>query len=288
MEKEHRTLVEDHQKTYSKKKLPDFLIIGAQKSGTTWLVDMLRDHSDIYISRSEVHYFNENYDKGIDWYTARFGDTGEASILGEKTPDYLGGDLHAEGGPYIAQRIYELLPEAKLIVVLRDPVSRAVSAYNHYVRTRKISPLQNINSYFLQATYEQDSLGIVSYGRYEKSLSAYEELFDSSQMLILYYEDMMEQKQKTLDEVCSFIGSAKMNFPNLEVRSNAYRKSRLGLMIHYYLPALKRLGWQFDKILPTDKQQVNDEVRDFLNRYYAPTLNAMENKLGYLPKKWKH
>ena len=70
---------------------PDFIIIGAQKSGTTWLVDMLRDHEGVFIPRDEVHFFNGHFDKGIDWYASHFNEASKNQCIGEKTPDYLGG-----------------------------------------------------------------------------------------------------------------------------------------------------------------------------------------------------
>lgn len=271
-----------------KNKLPQFLIIGAQKSGTTWLVDMLRDHRDVFIPRNEVHFFNTHYDRGYDWYASHFSEAKKSQRIGEKTPDYLGGDLAGLQEGTIAQRIKNDLPGVKLIVVLRDPVNRAVSAYNHYVRTRIISPLQSINSYFLKRKFEKDNLGILDYGNYEKHLALFEERFPAEQILILYYEDMMKEKQATMDRVCKFIGVPAFQFPNLELRSNAFKKSRPGLIIHYYVPVLKRLGWQLDKILPTNKQQVNSEVQEYLEDYYSETVLTMKEKLGHVPQKWMY
>lgn len=268
------------------KNIPHFMIIGAQKSGTTWLVDMLRDHSGVFIPRDEIHYYNTNYAKGIKWYRSHF-EPAAAQLIGEKTPDYLGGEIPDSPNESIAERIKQDAPNSKLIVVLRSPVDRAISAYNHYVRTQKISPLQNPSSYFLNKKFERDSLGIVHYGNYDKHLKEYQERFEASSLLVLYYEDMMQAKQQTMEKVCAFLGIPAINFPNLEKRSNAFKKSKLGLTINYYMPFLKRVGWQFDKILPTNKQDISAEARNFLQEYYEETIEALESQMGYVPKKWR-
>ena len=109
---------------------PDFLIIGTQRGGTTTLHSLLSAHPDIFMpEEKEVHYFDLNYEKGIEWYTAKFpdqpGDT--KGISGEASPYYL---FH----PHVPARVAKDLPEVKLIVLLRDPVDRA---YSNYMLERK-------------------------------------------------------------------------------------------------------------------------------------------------------
>jgi len=112
--------------------LPDFLIIGAQKSGTTSVFQYLMQHRQIATSfKKEVHYFDWNYTKGTSWYRAFFPTTRQVTrktrslgryLCGEATPYYL---FH----PEVPKRVHRLLPTAKFIVVLRNPVDRA---YSHY------------------------------------------------------------------------------------------------------------------------------------------------------------
>ena len=70
---------------------PDFLIIGVQKSATTWLQERLRQHPDVYMPRNELHYFdkNDNFKKGERWYLNNFKSAAKHQIIGEKTPDYM-------------------------------------------------------------------------------------------------------------------------------------------------------------------------------------------------------
>lgn len=106
--------------------LPDFIIAGTCKSGSTSLHQNLRKHPDVFTPRNEVHYFYSRdigrYEEGREWYTGQFEETGEYQVIGEKTPRYA-------VVPECARRIRKLIPEVKLIWIFRDPVRRAYSDY---------------------------------------------------------------------------------------------------------------------------------------------------------------
>jgi sulfotransferase family protein len=105
--------------------LPDFVIVGAQKAGTTSLHDYLCQHPSVsQPATKEVHFFDLAYGRGAGWYRAHFRPGRPGQISGESTPYYL---FH----PAVPGRLQETLPEAKLIVLLRDPVDRAFSHHNH-------------------------------------------------------------------------------------------------------------------------------------------------------------
>lgn len=109
--------------------LPDFLIIGTQKGGTTSLSDYLARHPDVHPPRQkEVHYFDENYVRGLDWYSQFFvSDDGDPDVTFEASPYYM-------AHPLVPERVARDLDDPKLIVLLRDPVDRAYSHYRHQVR----------------------------------------------------------------------------------------------------------------------------------------------------------
>src|SRR5262249_39356681 len=107
---------------------PDFLIIGAQKSGTTALVKFLNKHLFVKIPKEEIHFFDLHYDKGVDWYQQQFSQKQSSlEVIGEKSPYYL---FHPTAPKYVQ----ELYPKMKLIVILRNPVDRAYSQYWHNLR----------------------------------------------------------------------------------------------------------------------------------------------------------
>lgn len=104
-------------------KKPDFLILGAQKAGTTTLYDVLCQHPFISAARTkEIAFFDRYYGRGVSWYSANF--SARHGLTGEATPDYI-------FDPVAQERILELLPDAKFIVLLRNPIDRAISQYFH-------------------------------------------------------------------------------------------------------------------------------------------------------------
>ena len=133
--------------------LPKFLIIGAQKSGTSWLSYNLSNHPEVFIPKQELHFFDKgyNYSKGIEWYKTHFKNCGNAIAIGEKTPDYLwangiGTEDHL---PDVHLNIHKHLPNTRLIIMLRNPVDRAVSAVRHIIRSRRIAPPRRIDDLLL-------------------------------------------------------------------------------------------------------------------------------------------
>jgi hypothetical protein len=111
--------------------LPSFLIVGAQKCGTTALYTYLLQHPAFKGPASkEIEYFSRLYARGPSWYRGHFPLRGRARITGEATPDYL-------PHPHAPARAAQLLPDAKLIVLLRDPVDRALSAYAHQIAANR-------------------------------------------------------------------------------------------------------------------------------------------------------
>jgi hypothetical protein len=112
--------------------LPDFLIIGAAKSGTSTLYNLLRFHPHVRAAaHREIHYFDQNFEKGVEWYRVHFrpgtNRGGRRTITGESSPSYL-------AGKQVPQRVAEVVPEARLIALLRNPVDRAYSHYQMDVR----------------------------------------------------------------------------------------------------------------------------------------------------------
>ena len=127
--------------TAKKRILPSFIIIGAQRCGTTSLYDYLSHHPQIIPSPvKELFYFDDYYTRPIEWYKSFFPTKKEqeklerdlvASVItGEASPSYF---FH----PYAAKRIKETLPQIKLILVLRDPIERAYSHYTHIKRVNR-------------------------------------------------------------------------------------------------------------------------------------------------------
>lgn len=204
--------------------LPTFLVIGAQKAGTSWLYHMLCQHPEVAVCHpKEVCYFNKvyNHRKGLEWYRRHFPVHPGVKAIGDFTPNYLWTTkdpkeiAESERTTDVPRFVHDALPDAKLIVSLRDPVKRAISAYYHLIRHGEISPSQSILEFL-------DRFGIVTMGYYDLHLDRWMQYFNWDQFLILIYEeDIQARKRGTLARVCRHIGVNESFIPGgLEDRFN--------------------------------------------------------------------
>ena len=256
-------------------RLPDFLIIGAQKCGTTWLAAMLRQHPAVYMPDREVHFFDKagNYNKGIEWYASHFELAESRKCVGEKTPDYfwadgLGGEGHM---PDVHRHIWTHLPHAKLIVTLKNPVDRAVSAVKHLIRTRRISPLHRMDDLLAgKKTNLLEGFGVFEVGRFFTLLTAYLDLFRRDQILVLFFEeDIVLRPHDGLKKVCRFLEiDDSFRFSGVEQRVNRFDACRLHLIARYYFPVLSPLTSVLARFLPeSDFLPSEPVVRELYGRY---------------------
>ena len=190
--------------------LPNFLGIGAQRCGTSWLHDCLARHPQVYVpsARKEVHYFDHNYDRGVDWYRSFFrGARATHRAVGEITPKYM-------LLPECRDRIAETLgTQIRLIAVLRDPVARAFSQYTAFAVSAGRS--QSFEA-FLDAHPD-----VLERGYYVQQLKHFAQRFPLGEsLLVLIHEEVHQSKateSEALDAVCGHLrvdgGSAQVRAP---------------------------------------------------------------------------
>lgn len=176
--------------------LPNFLVIGAQRSGTTLLHKVLDAHPEVFVPsrRKEIHYFDRYYDRGTEWYSEFFPSQEEAAsyrAIGEVTPDYI----FYEEAP---GRILDVIPDCRLIVSLRNPVDRAFSGYMHH--RRSFNERRSFED-FLDGTRDA-----VERGFYYQQLTRYLEFFPRSAFLILIYEELVSDPASSLERIREFLG----------------------------------------------------------------------------------
>jgi hypothetical protein len=184
--------------------LPNYLVIGAQRSGTTWLHELLGAHPRVYVPnrRKEIRYFSRLYDRGEDWYRGYFpkdADAGRYDAIGEVTPTYL----YKEEVP---DRIREALPNVKLMLMLRNPADRAFSHYLMWVRS---------NNY--RKSFEEllaENRGVFRYGLYGMWIANYLKVFDRDNFQVLIYEDAVKDVEGTKKRVAEFLGTSPDEFPH--------------------------------------------------------------------------
>ena len=202
-------------------RLPHFLVIGAQKGGTTSLQRLLKQHPGIYLpSHKEVHYFTLHADQPAAWYSSHYTNSSWSQRRGDITPYYL---FH----PAAPQRISELLPNVQLIVLLRDPVDRSLSQVFHArrhgfeklsVRAALAAEPERLAS---GSPYSHQKHSYVARSRYLEQMDRYEALFPHQQILVLRSEDLFHNTKEVWDQIQSFLQLQYQPLPNPTIHANA-------------------------------------------------------------------
>ncbi|XP_005067911.2 heparan sulfate glucosamine 3-O-sulfotransferase 3A1 [Mesocricetus auratus] len=182
------------------KQLPQAIIIGVKKGGTRALLEFLRVHPDVRAVGAEPHFFDRSYHKGLAWYRDLMPRTLEGQITMEKTPSYF---VTREA----PARISAMSKDTKLIVVVRDPVTRAISDY-----TQTLSKRPDIPS-FESLTFRNRSAGLIDtswsaiqIGLYAKHLEPWLRHFPLGQMLFVSGERLVSDPAGELRRVQDFLG----------------------------------------------------------------------------------
>lgn len=183
--------------TASDERLPTFMIVGAMKSGTTSLAEYLRAHPDVFMtSTKEPRYFIDdgNYGRGIEWYRSLFADGASARARGEASTDYAKAPLW----PETPARIAAVVPDVRLLYLLRDPVERVLSHYRldvfRNLEQRPVNDAVLANSHYVDVS------------RYAYQLERFLEHFDRSQICVLWTDDLRDRQEETLARALTFIG----------------------------------------------------------------------------------
>ena len=244
---------------------PDFIIIGVQKGGTSSLYSYLTHHPQIAeASQKEVHFFDLNFEKGVEWYRSQFPGLTDAKqkLIGEASPYYI---FH----PRVPQLIYDLFPQTKIIALLRNPVDRAISHYYHEVRLGceplsledaiaaepirlegEIEKLLTSETYY---SYNHQHHTYLSRGIYADQLPKWMQLFPKEQILILKSEDLYAEPAATFNAALEFL-----NLPPHQLDN--YGKHNSG----EYTPVSKEIYQQLTEYFRPHNQRLEEYLgRDF-------------------------
>jgi len=232
----------------------------------------------------EVHFFDQNYEKGISWYEEIFKGRTEKAI-GEATPAYL----YFE---HIPQLIYGHMPHVKLILSLRNPVERAYSHYmNLIAKARKGDPNYGISFEKKIAVTPR----LITEGLYVDKLERYFSLFPRENFLIVLYDDLKKDPSLFLQSVYSFLGvDHQFESPLMDNRINA-AQTKLGKNRLLYLAyrASMSLGWYkigkgFDRINRSELPCMSVKTKKMLlDSYYDAEISKLEKILGRDLSEWK-
>ncbi len=248
--------------------LPDFIIVGAQKAGTSSLFHYLCQHPQLVPPfTKEVHFFDgglhpgvDPFEKGPAWYRAHFppkGTLGECRQTFEASPLYL-------FNPLVPERIHDLVPTVKLIALLRNPTERAISHYFHERRAGHetlpvmealLAEEQRLAPVMASGDYQSDTFMNFSYkqrGLYKEQLERFAAYFPWSQILVLSSEEFFREPGQTLRRVFEFVG----------------------------IDAEFRVGDLKPRNVGRDKAKVGPEVYSYLDDYFAPHNQALYRLIG--------
>ena len=236
--------------------LPNFLICGAPKAGTTALHHLLKQHPDIYMSREkETDFFQHNYTNGLDWFEQFFSDHHGEKAIGEVSP---GNMIHPEA----PKRIAEVIPDAQLIFMLRNPIQRAFSQYLYGIYLGMDNPNESFSE-MIRDPHHKWGARILELGMYYEQLQRFEQYFQRDRMLILLHEDFSNDPQKILSQIFEFVG-VDPSFKPEQKKHNAtkYPKNMVVYRTLYAIwnPIKKTLGASYlARTTP-----IRSMIRDFL------------------------
>ena len=247
---------------------PDFFIAGAQKSGTTSLVDWLNQLSKFRVGvikvsykkklRREIQFFNNPAVRirGLRWYTSRFM---HGYINGEKSPEYI----YRRAA---LREIRRFFPRSKLVVILRNPVDRAFSAYSHYMRGYPRShywdwllPGESFSANLRAEFRTGISFGFLARGRYSEQLEYLYRLFPRGNVKIIVFERLTADPVGSLQEIVDFLGGGEI-------------KSGIDL-------TAVNVGRYTSRM--------DDPTRLWLNEYFRPFNERLFDLLGYRISEWE-
>ncbi|CAK6437636.1 unnamed protein product [Pipistrellus nathusii] len=249
------------------KQLPQAIIIGVKKGGTRALLEFLRVHPDVRAVGAEPHFFDRSYDKGLAWYRDLMPRTLDGQITMEKTPSYF---VTREA----PARISAMSKDTKLIVVVRDPVTRAISDYTQTLSKRPDIPT------FESLTFRNRSAGLIDtswsaiqIGIYAKHLELWLRHFPRRQMLFVSGERLISDPAGELGRVQDFLGLKRIitdkhfyfnktkGFPCLKKAEGSSKPHCLG----------KTKGRTHPDIDPDVVRRLRDFYRPFNRKFYQMT-----------------
>lgn len=231
--------------------VPDFLCIGTQKSGTTWLYKQLDQHPSVCMAKpKEVHYFDWYFYRSVNWYLSHFK-CERGKLQGEITPGY---SIIEKGRVHFIRRI---MPDVKLIVLLRDPRERAWSSARFHFGKQLQRDLSKVATDEFIAHFKEQ--WVRDRGDYETIWKKWTSVFPREQFLVLFTEEMELDPQTVLDRCSTFLGLEKFTAHSVTERFNE-----------------------------SESFPMPDEVRNHLNSQYQQMIASMPTWLGMENTYWNN
>ena len=248
-------------------RMPDFIIIGAAKSGTTSLYNYLMQHPDVFMPESkEPCFFDDTvaWGKGLDWYASLFNEAKDNQICGEASTNYTRWpQVHG-----VPERMKKIVPNVKLIYVIRNPVERA---YSHYVHrwTKEVYPGLPFTMDFFE--YVRKDPMCIDSSKYSDQLDRYLKEFKQEQILVIVFENLLQNPAVVLSEVQEFLELKKIDTMNKALPfANENKLFRHHIIRKQLTSKIKKL-WGINSILKIIPRSIKDQL---YNKVILKTTSA--------------
>lgn len=271
--------------------LPNFLYIGAAKSGSTWIYEMLRQHPEVFLPLvKDTKFFDYYYDRGIGWYLRYFNGGRGKKVVGEIAHDYF----------YIAEsasRIKRWLPDVKFLCCLRDPVENLFSSYLFH-QTTEISKGMSFEEYAFNPEYSKRC-------DYYNNLVPFYELYPNGNFLVLFFDELKQNPLTFIKKIYDFLGVDNQFIPvgyNQKIlaarKPRSYLISHLGFKLAQYLRIIGygdlvgrvKHSLLFERTLYKkidNKAMPSIETREKLLEYFKQRLEKLPELTGReIPPVW--
>lgn len=268
---------------------PDFIVLGAMRSGTTSMWRYLTEHPDIYMTPKELGYFTDHLDRGRDWYLRQYERAGDHQIAGEATADYL-------ARPPALDAIAAQFPEVRLVAMLRNPIDRAWSHYwllrERGRETRSFDAVLD-HEMALATDVERwaEEFTYLRHGTYDEHLESVLARFDRTQLQVVITEDMVAAPEREFASVCSFVGADASTLPSIVGdRVNAYVSFRSRWIRdrakHLPAPLANAIG-RVNTVRNAGYPELGGRQRAALRDFYSPHVERVEALLGQRITAWQ-
>ena len=180
----------------------DFVGVGPQRTGTSWLHQLLEKHPALCFPKvvDEPMFFDLYYEKGLTWYSAFFAHQKRGQLCGEVSPTYFDVEV-------VPARIRQVNPECRIIINLRNPINRALSLYHHHLSKGRVS------GSFNEAVSQMPR--IVSSGRYAVYIPRWLDMFRMDQLSFVLLDDVETNPAILLKRIYNFLDVAEIEMPNI-------------------------------------------------------------------------
>jgi hypothetical protein len=279
--------------------MPNLIIIGGLKCGTTSIHHYLGLHPEVQMSKpKELNFFVQelSWDLGLDWYRGRFD--GRFKVRGESSPHYT----HLPRYTGVAERIHQHVPEAKLIYMVRDPISRILSHWCHAVGA-------GYEPRPMEEALDREDQGYVTRSLYWTQLQPYLELFDRSQIEVIAQEELQSDREGTMRRAFRFAGVdegfTSEQFEREWEKSSAKESDRYQFMERLIkLPGFRSfdrnfdrlpesMRWMVEKVVhdpeapPAPKPELPDSIRNHLTSVFGDEVAAVQEFAGRRFEGWR-